>query len=188
MQQLIKLLMAINENGPVDGWDYIESDENIPNEISVTKILSNKFGEYLKPYLKISKDCKNGSGCLYDGYHKGLHGGNWGIYNRQPIYQKFILLDGSTLWMRRNLFNVTCADSDGGYTNACGLIWFDVNGKNPPNTFGKDTFVFIILKDRIVPDRTNSCNLNKGSGYGCSNYIIKYNNMNYLHKTMNKEK
>lgn len=45
------LLLAINENGPVDEWDFAEIDQETGINVS------NKFFEYLRPHLKITKDC-----------------------------------------------------------------------------------------------------------------------------------
>lgn len=177
------LLFAIKNNGTVDTWDYIEKDEENDS------ILSNKLANYLKPYLKISKDCGIEKGCIGNNHYYDLSNNIWNAYGLSPMYYKLILNDGSFLWIRRNLYlpDSPCADTDGGYKNTCGVIWFDVNGSKQPNIIGKDTFVFIVLKDRIMPhngycstqDKDN--NPSSPFGWGCARHILQYGNMNYLH-------
>ena len=177
------LLFAIKNNGTVDVWDYIEKDEES------NSIRSNKLVNYLKPYLKISKDCGIEESCIGNALYKDLSNQDRVRYGSSPMYYKLILNDGSFLWVRRNLYSAEspCSDEDGGYKNVCGLMWFDVNGSKQPNVIGKDTFVFVILKDRIMPNRDNCASLgdnpDKSSelGWGCSRYILQYGNMDYLH-------
>jgi len=175
------LLMAIKDNGYVDEWNFIESDEDSGN------ILSDKFAGYFKPYLKIAKDCGSNAGCL--GYTKKVnllsgaeHNTNYEI---NKSYYKMILTDGTYMWMRRDWGTETnsqpCNDSDGGLAKVCGAIWIDINGKTQPNTIGKDIFIFYIQKNRIMPSLKNDCKADN-NGWGCTNYILQYGNMNYLHK------
>lgn len=93
-----------------------------------------------------------------------------------------ILADGTYLWLRNHYIH--CTESDGiipGKENTCGLLWIDVNGKNQPNTFGKDVFAFYIKKDRITPNPDPCVDLNS-TGWGCSAYILSNGDMDYLHK------
>ena len=176
-------MFAIKNNGTVDVWDYIEKDEES------NSIRSNKLVNYLKPYLKISKDCGIEESCIGNALYKDLSNQDRVRYGSSPMYYKLILNDGSFLWVRRNLYAAEspCSDEDGGYKNVCGLMWFDVNGSKQPNVIGKDTFVFVILKDRIMPNRDNCASLGDNPdkpselGWGCSRYILQYGNMDYLH-------
>ncbi len=97
---------------------------------------------------------------------------------------KLVLADGAAMWLRRP-FSYTagdnCAVNDGGYKNVCGVIWLDVNGKNPPNIIGKDTFVFEILKNSIMPSRLDDCKIDN-NGWGCSSYILQNGDMKYIYK------
>lgn len=167
-------LLAINENGPVDEWDFAEVDQ----ETGINT--SNKFFEYLRPYLKIAKDCGTQSGCISDATYVRLNGEAQMAYGTNKAYYKVILIDGSYMWMRQVYgTGFHCNVFDGGYENSCGGMWIDVNGKQPPNTIGKDTFSFAILKDRIMPVKNEDCALGK-DGWGCSAYILSNGNMNYL--------
>lgn len=168
-------LLAINENGPVDTWDYAE----VNPETGFTT--SNKFFEYLRPHLKLAKDCGTQSGCISNSVYMKLDGAPQQTYGKNSVYYKVILIDGSYMWMRQEYGTGThfCDISDGGWENTCGSIWTDINGSYPPNTIGKDTFAFVILKDRIMPYKVNDCELGK-AGWGCTAYILSNGNMNYL--------
>ncbi len=166
------LQFAIAENGPVDTWSYTSNGQY--DEES-----SKEFTNYFKKYLKVSKDCANESGCIANSRVKYLHGQDtWSNYDTDKHY-KMILMDGSYLWIRNNY--IGCTTADGEKPNVCGLMWLDVNGKSEPNTFGKDIFVFHIMKNRIEPKIEDDCNLNS-QGWGCSKYILTHDNMDYLHE------
>lgn len=170
------LLLAINENGPVDEWFFAEIDQETGMNVS------NKFFEYLRPYLKIAKDCGTQSGCISDAVYVKLNGSPQMAYGTNKIYYKVILVDGSYMWMRQRYgygAGGHCNAFEGGYKNSCGLIWLDINGKQPPNAIGKDTFAFVVLKDRIMPEKNEDCVLEK-EGWGCATYILINGNMNYL--------
>ena len=166
------LQFAINENGTIDQWNYAEANKQ-----------SNKFFDYFRPYLKITKDCGSRSGCIGEGRYFTLNNSTSMNYDTHSSYYKIILGDGSFMWLRQNRpdrqFNGNCAETDAGYNNVCGIIWFDVNGKAKPNIIGQDTFVFVILKDKITPQNINDCKLGQ-TGWGCSKYILLNGNMNYL--------
>jgi len=93
------------------------------------------------------------------------------------------IMDGSFFevyldWSTNNLS--TC--ELGGTTPKSGFcfnIVFDVNGKKPPNTIGKDIYLLTVYKDKVVPADwlrnygsidESSCT-STGTGYGCA---IKY--------------
>ena len=104
------LLFAVKNNGTVDVWDYIEKDEES------NSIRSNKLVNYLKPYLKISKDCGIEESCIGNALYKDLSNQDRVRYGSSPMYYKLILNDGSFLWVRRNLYSAEspCSDEDGG--------------------------------------------------------------------------
>ncbi len=173
------LNFAINENGStVDGWTY-----DTETETDSSYADSNSLVSMFKPHLKILKDCGTESGCLYDGNPKYLNGELHNAnYDKSNTYYALILNDGTSMWFRRSQKTATpCTGTDLGHTNLCGAVWIDVNGKNSPNTIGRDIFAFAILKDRIAPVKIDDCNLN-GHGWGCSAYILTNGNMNYLHE------
>lgn len=172
------LLMAIKDYGYVDEWSFANDKDDEDSNVS------DKFVSYIKPYLKLSKDCGNKSGCIATVAYKQLNDSNWANYNSSKTHYKMILSDGSYLWIRSNNTDkpdsIECGAANAGTPNVCGLIWTDINGKQPPNTIGKDVFVFFIMKNRIIPHSNNDCYAGS-TGWGCAAYILQNDNMNYLH-------
>ncbi len=176
------LTLAITDNGTLDQWSV--KDELKPTQQSAEDLMG-----YLKPYLRIVKDCGTSSGCLdYKNNVTFLSGGQHINYDTINSYYKFIMNDGTYAYLRSTLEDGAhgfCKVSDGGWENSCGGLFIDINGKKAPNTVGKDIFLFIILKDRIAPVKLDAdgeeCGM-KYRGFNCSGYIIQKGNMDYLHK------
>lgn len=113
------ILLSENDNGPSKDWDktYYVTDEDGNYLPSANRDLSMAyFNKYLKPYLKTLK---------IDDNPEDLQDEETG----QASFVRIYFADGSYM----NLYNGACTDLD-----------FDVNGKRPPNTYGKDIFKFII--------------------------------------------
>ena len=165
-------MLSVKDNGYANEWNVNGGS------YSVRAI---QFTEYLKPYLKILRDCGKSSGCL--GYTQDVsrlngqqHQDN---YDANPAYYKIILNDGSYIWI---VVPGTpyCQISIGDLTNVCGQIYTDINGGKKPNTIGKDIFQFCITPYAIKTN-TEDCNTNE-VGWGCSGYILQNGNMDYLKK------
>lgn len=169
------LLLSIKDNGYVDEWSFLEFDTETGSNIS------DKFVSYLKPYLKIIKDCGKNPGCIAPNNYKELDNSPFGNYNDSKSHYKMILADGSYLWIRRG-YGTECQSVDSWTKNVCGVIWTDINGKKQPNVIGKDVFVFFILKDRIIPHTNKDCGEGNKKGWGCAKYILQHDNMDYLKK------
>jgi len=167
--------LAEAQNGSIEGWDFSDG---------ATAENAEKFWNYVKPYFSIVKDCGFGHDCYQsDGVYL-LKGNKWDInfnISTSHYYYKFILADGSVMWLRTAIGG-RCADSDAGagVNNICAMFWYDVNGIKKPNTFGKDVFRYAVTVNGVYPDMNNDCNKNS-NGWGCAGYIIKHNNMDYLH-------
>lgn len=136
------------------------------------------------PYLKITKDCgNNDDGCIYTGTYKYKNGSNFGNFNKGAGAYKVVLNDGATIWFRR-AYDITG-------TNANSIIFYDVNGVQEPNTIGKDTFIFVVYNDRVLPagdmenatvyDTDSDCLSKTGGGRSCTTWITEIGNMDYLH-------
>lgn len=82
----------------------------------------------------------------------------------------------------------------GTYRSTCGLIVIDLNGKQRPNIFGKDIFVFALVTDGVIPlgssketiwcQQFNSAETARTNSYYSQNYsawVIYNKNMDYLH-------
>lgn len=134
---------------------------------------------YFKPYLSVAEDCGTtaNSDCISSGVNK--LNGQYHINYNTATYYKMKLKDGGSMWVRGSSGQDACSETGAGTTNVCGLIWYDVNGAKGPNTFGRDVFHFAVKSNEIVPAQYNDCNKNS-NGWGCSNYIILNENMDYL--------
>ena len=167
-------MMAKEDNDSISNW--VDTSNGYDNIAAGKKVI-----ETIIPYMKILKYCGNGKGCGVNNATYLLNGEYWNNYSVGRGYYKLILADGSVMWLRTS-FTTTdyCKNNDGGYKNVCGVIWYDVNGEQSPNTIGKDIFSFIMLENGIMPNKDN-CVVDKG-GWGCTSYILQNGNMDYLHK------
>ncbi len=173
LNQAVKL--AEVDNGPVNTW-------NLPKYFSGG---SQELYSYLKPYLRVAKECveDNSGNCLdtnTDYYY--LNGMEWGSPNSESgygnkYYVRLILSDGSLIWFR-SAGTEGCTDTDSGYTDVCGLLWYDVNGSAKPNTMAKDIFAYFLRPSGVYPYAAQNCYLNR-RGWGCSKWILEHDNMNY---------
>ena len=163
--------LAEVQNGPIEGWNFGGS---------VTAENDAQFWNYLKPHISVAKDCGSNSDCYQnDGVYQ-LNGGSiYADYGHSEYYYKFVLSDGSVMWFR--VGNLAWSSNKCSEENdECAVFWYDVNGNKSPNTFGKDIFIYLIKVNGVYPILSNECRKNS-LGWGCSGYIIKHNNMNYLH-------
>lgn len=179
------LLMATVDHGYVDEWTY--NNLGFDDQDPTAEKSSEALFSYLKPYLKAGKICGVNSGCIGNSYIQLNKRTNSAQYNTSRRYYKVILNDGSAFWLRDN-YNGTSqrnecngTNDDGSIKNMCGMLWYDVNGKRPPNQFGIDVFVFTIHKNRILPHTYNDC-YKSSDGWGCATYILQHSDMKYLHK------
>ena len=161
--------LAETQSGSVDGWEFEEE----PSSTSAAQFFS-----YLKPHLSIAKDCVSFTNCLPDYNVKYLKGTPWSNFSVHSQYYTFVLADGSIMLFRT--LDGKCNTTTSGYQNVCAMFFYDTNADKEPNTLGKDFFYFFFTKDGVFPNLTDDCYKNS-TGYGCSGYIIKNNNMNYLH-------
>lgn len=82
-----------------------------------------------------------------------------------------VLKDGTA--MNFFLNSVACNSNAGSYTNDCGWVMVDVNGLQPPNTWGRDIFWFYIFSDVIRPKTVeiqgaDDCGVGTNYGYTCA--------------------
>ena len=160
------------ENG---GWTSVQFSE--------TDTVKNHelFFNLLKPYLKVSKICGAGQGCLQSGYLKSLTGQNYTNYDETLEY-KVIMADGTAL-----IFYIGIPNEN--HEDFYGNVKVDINGKQGPYVWGRDVFLFAFdSKKGFTGNPTYSfeeyCNLEKRSpdnGIGCTEWVIVNGNMDYLH-------
>ena len=173
MSQAVRL--AEQEYGEVPSWG-LKLDKSSDD----AKIL----GEKLKPFLKIADDCgidDYNFRCAQNVQYKLLSEYNTYNYASNKVYYKLSLLNGVSIFM--------CTKEPGDTRDFSVLI--DTNGKNLPNTWGKDLFQFLYdadsgLKPSGAPntDRpyTTYCTGKNSTGYGCAYYVLQNENMDYLKK------
>ena len=166
-------LMSVKHNDYPIYW-------NVSNSASNTT--STQLANYLKPYLRVAKDCGTGTGCLkYTQKIKLLNGTKYRNYETDNRYYKLILNDGSYIWWRTSN-DTYCNESSYDVTNVCGIVWTDVNGPQKPNALGKDIFILYLTQTGIkTATTTDDCSINS-DGWTCLGYIMKYGKMDYLYK------
>ena len=146
-----------------------------------TESTLNWYKNSLKPQLKITKECIDSSGC-WAYTTKALNGGT-------PDWHR----PGIGLGYNIILFNTVdgyAIDIDGYNANdeTFGVkmksdyvaVYVDINGKQNPNTIGKDIFVFVFGEKGFIPagrDKTDDeikadCS-KTGNGYFCFEKIIR---------------
>lgn len=142
--------------------------------------------DYIKPYLKIQKDCQRGPGCFTNTVIKLLDGRDW--INLDPYigYHKFILNNGASVQMFSSWSSPGIRDNEA-------EIRVDINGFKGPNTLGRDIFKFKIIDGKLIPSGAvnemerpfeTSCNRKSSADYngdGCTAWVLYNENMDYLH-------
>lgn len=168
------LLRAKNEHEDYVYWNIVDYDMT-----STTEIFT-----YIKPYLKIVKECPNQTmGCwhqvtsLKDANIHNAAGMGDSVYN-------FILADGARVSM-----NIYSSDSDRtmyGVTEYALSpfigFWVDVNGSKKPNKLGRDVFLFILTTKGLLPAGTDneSSDCKVGDfGYTCAAKVLNEGKINY---------
>ena len=160
---------TIVENGDVENWGITG------NKKEDALIIYNYL---IKDNFKIMRDCgfDNDGDCVYDGNYKFLSGAETGNYanNDDWNYYKLILNDGASVWFR-------------GDDNVYVDVFYDINGPQPPNQWGKDLFDMYVINGKLTPSGTpesvrffdNECKKDS-TGYGCMAWVVYKENMDYL--------
>ena len=101
-----------------------------------------------------------------------------------------LLADGTLVIFHVSSGFKNCSTDALNYYSNCADIYVDTNGYyKGPNQFGKDSFLFAMKKDRIIPYGTKrespkfsqACNKYSSYGYDCTAWVIQNENMDYLH-------
>ena len=102
-----------------------------------------KTGEAFAKYLQIDKVCEANKGV-----EQGCWQPNTKIYRKDGIYYDTSPTNygGGAVCMSLTSGTIFCVDSGSIYS----ILYFDVNGINKPNTFGKDIFFAIFNKEKYA--------------------------------------
>lgn len=154
------------------------------NSLYSMDILNYTMPPLLKKNLKIIKICKAGehSDCIGNIKYKTLNEQTYAteIFGR---YQMSGVLNNGMV------FGLGLPNGAWAYKDYWPLE-VDLNGQKGPNIIGKDEFSFMISDRGIVRAAGDAgaaqceiakSNKNNRNGYRCSQWILKYHNMDYLH-------
>ncbi len=185
--------MAVIEHGTPDMW-------GIGEEPSVMLT-------YIMPYMGHAKMCGGGgekchaSDKLY--WRNGTSIENY-IFNGDNTRFGLQLSDGMILGVysapgsgqgvtSQEPSNCSISLGTGKANNICGEYMIDINGSASPNTYGKDVFIFNLIKDGTLNpvgtrEYTTSqytfdegCLAENAQGWGCTGWVIENENMDYWH-------
>ena len=119
------------------------------DEANSAEVPADYFGEhFLKPYVSFNEECKIGnSNCKgsYSYMYNLLAIDNQNAYQYYANnYYRLVLKNGMSI---------------GVYKKSNYVIWLfvDINGKQNPNRYGKDVFLFSITNDNGCPNRAYDC-------------------------------
>ena len=160
------LRMSEIDNGEYEYWD---------SALSLGP--SEYLQKYWLPYFNVLKICNTYSECNYKKNFAWnlLNGEEYTLTFSHPNLRiPFITTDGILYSIE-----VGSTNSDGSFTEN-NRVYIDINGSKGPNTFGKDVFQFIRVKEKgILPDcyteDTNTINSNcsiTGDGLCCAQRIM----------------
>lgn len=163
--------MAEEEYGDMEGW-FTKDDDFGSRAL--------KISQNLKPFMKLALDCGNTADtkekCIINANYLEKNGHKRMNYVQEDRAYAVSLLNGSSVWWIQD-------------NNKRAQFYIDTNGKYPPNTWGKDLFMFEYSNNSLrpmgAPDsnwsyKTN-CITKDSTGVGCAYYVLTQQNMNYLH-------
>lgn len=154
-----------------------------------SQIMFNEISKHIKKV----KSCDVDKKCMGNTYYLNLNNekvSNWDTYNNLVTG---VLANGTSFWI------LSLPASISGEETYAGQIGIDINGNKRPNKFGVDFFWFTFNKNgELFAGRgqgsggtywnceLSSSNSNWSNGYGCSEWIITHENMDYLKRNISK--
>ena len=134
--------MSETENGLLESWDIPNTSANTASDCyNKGKIF---FEQYLKPYIKITRDC-TASECWAKS-HTRPNGATVNFSNHKTY--NIVLVNGTVIAFYPNETFVQ--------------FYIDLNGKKGPNKYGRDYFSILISK---ISKNDNLGNFNKSGVY-----------------------
>ncbi|MDR1327875.1 MAG: type II secretion system GspH family protein [Heliobacteriaceae bacterium] len=172
------LQRAVADNGEYQNWD---------NTLNTWQKSKGWYSNYLKPYLKVIKECDNTTGCWAKGYTKTLSGGTAGTdsVGTGLANFNFVLADG--MYINMDSYANTVAYSRFGVNTNLDRtlgIFADVNGDKGPNQIGRDIFAFVFNEKGLIPagtdnDSANCITITNGTGYDCTAKVLSEGRIDY---------
>lgn len=154
-----------------------------------SQIMFNEISKHIKKV----KSCDVDKKCMGNTYYLNLNNekvSNWDTYNNLVTG---VLANGTSFWI------LSLPASISGEETYAGQIGIDINGNKRPNKFGVDFFWFTFNKNgELFAGRgqgsggtywnceLSPSNSNWSNGYGCSEWIITHENMDYLKRNISK--
>lgn len=152
---------------------------------------NDEFIDNFTKYLKVQNVCHEGEldDCFIVKSSYKTIGNGVGTPMYSPNSTAFVLADGTVVIVSTRGTAITYKQ-----------LFVDLNGKNPPNTLGKDAFSFMMYTQKIVPrgivalrrndtfryDADGYCKRDdtfmSHNGLGCTAWVINMGNMDYLRK------
>ena len=173
------VMMAVNENGPVNTWlSGTRIDDGAENYRKFSPMMFNK----ILPHLKTIFTCSDSITCRKYSYKIQNLPGTAPVDMYMMEYTGAKLLNGTYI----SVSSTGSCEQQYEIQDACGTLYIDVNGPNPPNQKGRDVFLFIINNQGYVLPRkfdSRRCNLSDSiyvNGNACTEWVILKGNLNYL--------
>lgn len=153
-------------------------------------------GPVWKKYLSVVKDCGSaGLGCFAPNY-MNLKGNANSLNINANAHYKLVLKDGSVVaFVATGNYGYAKYKDDGTMPP---FVVVDLNGLKPPNATGRDIFMFIVGKERIIPfDWLVPSEMGSGyftkyycqkdspdlrNGFSCTRWVLERGNQDYLKK------
>lgn len=172
--------MLLAENGG-DISSVFSGNGTISDSVNVMNSFAAK--------LNVVKNCGSGLGCLYTTEQKYLNGSQ-SVANFDSSlnggYAKVVLSNG-TMVIMEDFTGVCSTDLGDGPLDGkgCGTYFVDINGSKPPNTRGKDYFVFWVTTTGLYPRGSHndgyacSTGVSFATSDGCTAKVLQEGAMNY---------
>ena len=180
---------AVQEYGEPEYWGMTGRDAGSSYEEEETYNAANAIlirNRLLKNLKKVQNcdNAKNQSACgMGDAYYQLNGVRNDEIMSSSAKTSSSLMVDGGAVMVIANPNGQS--RGTGVLSKTYAIIYLDTNGPKPPNTYGKDLFMFYLTNKNIIPVGTenetwwtfNTCTI---YGAGCTAWVIYNENMDYL--------
>ena len=178
---------AVKDYGTPDLWGFGQRDEGAEDEDDLgyeaenAKIVKDKLFAQVKNIKICDAGLKKAECGLADKYYYE-NGSVVGAFSSQ--ISSLSMIDGSSIMVLVNSGSCTNARGPGKHlSNICAWVFVDLNGKNAPNTMGRDVFGFYLTKYGFIPDGTKDetrYDFKHSTGHGRTAWVIFNENLDYL--------